>query len=308
MKPKAFAILHLSVFLFGFTAILGDLIRLNTLSIVWWRVFVTTILLALWIKPWKIVKNNGLQFVKRHVIIGILVSFHWFAFYGSIKLSSASIALITMSTSAIITALLEPVILRTYHWKLWDVIISIMVTPAMILIYYNADRLQQTGLFVGLISAFLGSFFSILNKLWLVKTQEMQTTFVQLGTVLLTSSLVLLLAGLINMPQFEIPGGIDWLYLLVFALVCTVIAYSLYLVSMRWLNAFDVSFAFNMEPVYGLIMAAWILNDHKTISPRVYLGMCIIFVLMILHTFLRARKKGPFQWFLPLRRKKNEPF
>lgn len=290
MKPKAFAILHLSVFLFGFTAILGDLIRLNTLSIVWWRVFVTTLILAVMVSPWTILKNNGPVFVKRHAFIGFLVALHWMAFYGSIKLSSASIALITMSTSAIITALVEPIIIKTYKWKISDLIISLLVTPAMVLIYYNSDKIQQTGLFVGLISAFIGAVFSILNKMWLVKEKEFQTTFVQLGIVWVTIGLILLIAGLVGMPQFEIPAGIDWTYLMIFAVVCTVMAYYFYLKSMRWLSAFDVSFAFNMEPVYGLLMAAWILGDHKTISPRVYMGMLIIFVLMILHTLLRTGK------------------
>lgn len=306
MKPKAFAILHLSVFLFGFTAILGDLIHLNTLSIVWWRVFVTITIMSFLIRPWRILKENGLVFIKRHTFIGFLVALHWLAFYGSIKFSSASIALITMSTSAIITALLEPIILRRFKWKISDVIISLLVTPAMVLIYYNADQIQQTGLLIGLISAFIGAVFSILNKIWLVKSKELHTTFVQLGTVWLTTGVILLLAGLIRQPQFEWPIGIDWLYLLIFAIVCTIIAYYFYLMSMRWLSAFDVSFAFNMEPVYGLLMAAWILGDHKTLSPRVYLGMLIIFVLMLLHTFLRTRKNNSFLWHVLSFRKKPE--
>jgi len=306
MKPKAFAILHLSVFLFGFTAILGDLIHLNTLSIVWWRVFVTVTIMSFFIRPWRILKDNGSVFVKRHMFIGFLVALHWLAFYGSIKLSSASIALITMSTSAIITALLEPVILRSYRWKISDVIISLLVTPAMVLIYYNADQIQQTGLFVGLISAFIGAVFSILNKIWLVKSKELHTTFVQLGTVWITTGVILLAAGLIRQPQFEWPAGIDWIYLLVFAIVCTILAYYFYLMSMRWLSAFDVSFAFNMEPVYGLLMAAWILGDHKTISPRVYLGMLIIFALMLMHTLLRTRKNNSFLWRVFNIRKKPE--
>lgn len=240
------------------------------------------------------------------MFIGFLVALHWLAFYGSIKLSSASIALITMSTSAIITALLEPVILRSYRWKISDVIISLLVTPAMVLIYYNADQIQQIGLFVGLISAFIGAVFSILNKIWLVKSKELHTTFVQLGTVWITTGVILLAAGLIRQPQFEWPAGIDWIYLLIFAIVCTILAYYFYLMSMRWLTAFDVSFAFNMEPVYGLLMAAWILGDHKTISPRVYLGMLIIFALMLMHTLLRTRKNNSFLWRVFNIRKKPE--
>jgi len=230
------------------------------------------------------------RFFWRHVFVGILVSIHWLAFYGSIKVSNASIVLIAMSTTSFATALVEPLMIKSSKWKSFDLVISILVIPAMILIYYNANEVQQLGLWIGLFASFVGAVFSILNKMWLIDGKEKEIIFVQQGTVWLSLSLLIGVLALAGSNHFEIPDGIDWFYLLVFAVVCTIVPYFLYLLSMKFLSAFDVSFAFNMEPVYGLVMAAFILNDYQELSIKIYLGMAFILGMVILHTFLKSKR------------------
>jgi len=289
MKFRSFIELHISVFLFGFTAIFGGLIQLQLISLIWWRVIMTVLILAVIIKPIKFLKQSPSIFIIRHILIGLLVSIHWIAFYGSIKISNASMVLIAMSTTSFITALVEPLIIRSSKWKKFDILISILIIPAMMMIYYNANELQQTGLWVGLLASLVGAIFSILNKIWLVKGKEMQITFIQLSTVLFILSIILLISSMFSTNYFELPVGIDWIYLIIFAVICTVLAYFLYLRSMNQLSAFDVSFAFNMEPVYGLIMAALILKDYQELSVKVYMGMVLIFVIVSTHTFLKSK-------------------
>jgi len=292
MKLRSFFQLHISVFLFGFTAILGDIIRLPLVSLVWWRVLLSIIILALILDPRKLFTNIDRRLWLRHMLIGLMVSIHWLAFYGSIKISNASIVLIAMSTTSFMTALIEPLIIRSSKWRSFDLIISLLVIPAMILIYYNASEVQQTGLWIGIFASFIGAVFSILNKIWIVKEKEMEVTFIQLGTVTVSITALMLIMGLVGVQNvLVLPSGIDWFYLFVFTAICTVLAYFLYLRAMHWLSAFDVSFAFNMEPVYGLIMAVFILKDHHEISLKIYLGMAFILVLVIVHTFLKSRKK-----------------
>lgn len=291
MKLPSFIQLHISVFLFGFTAILGDLIQLPLVSLIWWRVFLSIIATLFLIKPLSLIRNISALFFWRHVFIGALVSIHWLAFYGSIKISNASIVLIAMSTTSFATALLEPLIIRKSKWRSFDLIISILVIPPMVLIYYNANSVQQLGLWVGLFASVVGALFSILNKLWINEGEELKIVFIQQGSVWFFLSIPLIIATLIGKDIFVVPQGIDWFYMLIFALVCTVFAYYLYLKSMHKLSAFDVSFAFNMEPVYGIIMAAAILFDHKELSPRIYLGMGLILMLVVAHTFLKSRTK-----------------
>lgn len=290
-KSKSFLFLHISVFLFGFTAILGDIISVNFISIVWWRSFITVILFLFIIKLSDVFKVFSREKLFQHLFIGFLLGVHWLGFYGAIKVSNPTMALIALSSSSLITALVEPVLNRQVRWNKVDIVFGLLVIPGFILIFYNTNELQKTGLWIGLVAAFLGSVFSILNKKWLLPGHEMKMTFIQLFAVwALISVLFLLFSDLLNIRN-EMPKGIDWFYFSIFSVVCTVISYYLYLKSMVYLNAFDISLAYNMEPIYGIILAALLLHDYRGISSMVYLGMLFITIIVSLDLFIKLKSK-----------------
>jgi len=109
---KAYLELHIAVLLFGFTAILGDLINLSAVSIVWWRVLITSFSIIFLINIRAIFKELPREKILKFMGIGILVGAHWICFYGSIKLANASVALICMATTSLFTSLLEPLLLK----------------------------------------------------------------------------------------------------------------------------------------------------------------------------------------------------
>ncbi len=299
-RKKAFLYLHLSVFLFGFTAILGDIIDLNYPSVVWWRSLMTTGLLLFIIRAGSLMKKLGIKIIAKHILIGFILAVHWLFFYGAIKISNPTMALIALSGSSLITSLLEPLLIRNAKWNPIDIILGILIIPGFVLIFYNSSQLQQNGLWIGIGAAFLGALFSILNKKWLMTGQELEMTFIQITTVMFTISLFFIMfSGIFNL-HFQFLHGIDWIYMLFFALFCTVIAYYLYLKAFNQISAFDVSIAFNMEQIYGIIMAALLLKDYKEISMLVYLGMLIITLLVFLDTFLKFRKKRTTDNYKPI--------
>ena len=244
-KKKAFLYLHIAVFLFGFTAILGDLIKVNFISIVWWRGILTTLSLAIIINLKTFFKILSPKIILQQMLIGAFLAIHWLFFYGSIKVSNPTMALIALSSSSLITAILEPVIIKGYRWRRVDVILGILIIPGFLLIFYNSDSIQQKGLWLGLIGTILGVIFSILNKKWLIVGQEFKLTFIQMLAVFVVISIIFILfSGTSDLFQFEIIKGYDWAYMSIFVLVCTVLSYYLYLKSMKHINAFDVSVAF----------------------------------------------------------------
>ncbi len=290
-RTKAFIYLHISVFLFGFTAILGDLMSVNYISVVWWRALFSSAMLIFIFKISRLFDVLSPKDIFRHVLIGILLAIHWLFFYGSIKISNATIALIALSSSSLITSILEPLVIRSSKWRYYDIILGIMIIPGFFMIAYHSNQLQQTGLLVGFGATLLGAFFSILNKKWLVRGQEFKLTFIQMLSVLATISLFFMVfTGFLSI-KYEMLRGNDWFYMIVFSFLCTVIAYYLYLKSMNYISAFDVSVAFNLEPIYGIIMAAFILHDYENLSPIVYLGMVYISVIVLLNTYLKAKKE-----------------
>jgi len=289
-RKKAFLFLHISVFLFGFTAILGDIIEVNFISIVWWRSITTAFFLLFIIRITDFKRVFTQKIIIQQIIIGFFLAIHWLFFYGSIKVSNPTMALIALSSSSLMTAFLEPLMVKKAKWNRIDFILSLMIIPGFMLIFYNSNSLQQYGLGLGLVATFLGTVFSILNKKWLVVGHEFKLTFIQMTTVFgVMSILLFIIPGLLNV-DFEIIQGIDWFYMGIFALFCTVFAYYLYLKSMKKISAFDVSIAFNMEPIYGILMAALLLKDYKNMSILVYIGMIFITLVVFLDTFLKFKE------------------
>ena len=160
---RAYFELHIAVFLWGFTAILGDLIQLSALSLVWWRVLITSISLLFLIKGGKTILSLPRKTILKFAFAGALTGLHWLTFFGAIKLANASITLVCMATCAFFTAIIEPIIMRT-RVKWWEIFIGFLVVPGMALVVDNVDVSMHTGIWIGLLSAFLASVFSILNN------------------------------------------------------------------------------------------------------------------------------------------------
>ena len=71
---RAYLELHLAVFLYGFTAILGDLISLSATVLVWWRVLITSISLFFLIKFGKTLKGIPKRLLWEYIGIGVLIA------------------------------------------------------------------------------------------------------------------------------------------------------------------------------------------------------------------------------------------
>ena len=102
--------LHFIVFIWGFTAILAALISIDAVPLVWYRVLLASLTLFIYFKIKKIDLKISLNALLRFLLGGIMIALHWAAFFYAIKISTISITLITMSSSAIFVALLDPLL------------------------------------------------------------------------------------------------------------------------------------------------------------------------------------------------------
>ena len=100
--------LHFIVFIWGFTAILGKLITIDAIPLVWYRMLLASIFIALYFiykkQSFSLSKKTFLKFF----LSGILIALHWITFFKAIKVSNVSVALVTMSTGAFFTSFIEP--------------------------------------------------------------------------------------------------------------------------------------------------------------------------------------------------------
>ncbi len=287
---KAYLELHIAVLLFGITAILGDLILLPALIITWWRVLLTSVSLLFIIRVRRIFREMPWQKVVRFMGIGVLVSLHWLTFYGAIKLSNASITLTALATASFFTSLIEPLITRQ-RVKVYEISLGIIILPGMILVARNTELSMLNGLWVGLLSALLAATFTALNKKFIGEADEKDITFLELGSAFLFLSMVIPFVAYFSAEPLQVwpQRGLDWIYLLVLALLCTTLAYVLALRSLQQLSAFASTLTVNLEPVYGIILAWLLLNDNEEVSGGFYLGVLIILTAVFSYPLLRRR-------------------
>jgi drug/metabolite transporter (DMT)-like permease len=286
---RAYLELHFAVLLFGFTAILGGLIQLPTLSLVWWRLLITCSALMIYGGIFSKIRALPSHLIRQYMLIGCVVMVHWLAFYGSIKLANASVSLICFATISFISALIEPLILKQ-KIKWYEVGLGIVIIPAMGFIATNLPSGMGWGFVVGMISAFLAALFSVLNKRLVNEADPISITFLNLsgGGLLLTVILSIVLWQNPDM-KFLPTSTMDWVYLFVLALLCTNLGYWLALRSLRHLSAFATNLTVNLEPVYGILMAVAILKEDKQLTPAFYIGGLIILITVLSYPWVQSK-------------------
>ena len=291
MNPtqRAYFELHIAVLLFGFTAILGDLITLSALVLVWWRMGITTLSIPFLTKVKEKIAALPPALTVKYMGIGVLVSLHWICFFGAVKFANASISLICMATTSFFTALIEPIVFKR-KIKKDELSLGLLMIPGVLLIVNNTEWDMMTGILVGLMSAFLAAFFAVLNKTLVDEAEPLTITFLELGSGWLFLSICLPIYLIYQPDAPFMPQGLDWLWLLILALGCTTLAYVLSLRSLKHISAFASTLTINLEPVYGIFLAWILLNDAKELSSQFYLGCLLILGAVFFHSFRNLKK------------------
>lgn len=195
-----------------------------------------------------------------------------------------------MATTAIFTSVIEPIYLkRRFEW--FELIIGIIVLPAMILIVNNIAFEMRIGVLLGLISAFLASLFNTLNKKHIEKGLEKEISFVELGAAWIALSLLLPLHLLSDPDVVFLPSVKDIGFLLILALLCTNFAFVLSMKALNHITAFGSSLTMNLEPLYGIFIAMIILGEHKELNLNFYIGVILIIASVLIYPFIKNHKR-----------------
>ena len=286
---KAFFQLHIAVFLAGFTGILGKLIDLNEGLLVWYRLLITSV--TMWIVFFFMKKLQKISFadIIKLTGIGFLAALHWVAFYGSIKYANISVALVCFSSVGFFTALIEPLIYRKQINKT-ELLLGLLVI-AGIYIIFHFDPQYKTGIILGIICAILLAFVIILIRGFLQRINPETTLTYQLSGGLIALS-VLMPFYMNRFPtSYIFPNLKDWLWLLFLAWVCSVFAFQLSTRALKKLSAFTVNLSFNLEPVYGIILAFIFFGESKYLNWSFFVGFALIAASLIIHIVMLRRKE-----------------
>jgi drug/metabolite transporter (DMT)-like permease len=285
---KHYLQLHLLVLLLATTAILGELISLPAAGLVIWRTLFASIGAAAWVT---LVRRRplwpGKRAARAYLGIGFVVGLHWICFFGAVKLANISVCLAGMATISLFTAFTEP-LLEKRRIRPFEVLLGLLVVAGIGLVAGFVSREHLLGLGVALLSAFLASVFPVLNRKLVTGGSDPLTMVAWEMAGALTAALLLFpfVGGGVSLLAWN---GLDWLWLLLLALVCTVFAHGFHISLLKHLSAYTMNLAFNFEPLYGILAAALFFGEYKELHPLFYAGLATILLANVLHPLVLHR-------------------
>lgn len=283
--------MHLAVFLWGFTGVLGKIISLNEGLLVWWRLLITVVSLWIlyyfsgWIKP--IRRNDFLKIAA----IGTVLALHWLCFYGSIKYANVSVALTCLATSGLFSAIIEPIFFRRKINKM-EIFLGLFALAGIAIIYFSNLEFS-VGIFIGLAASLFTVLVSVMNKRLVDGYEPKSITIYQLTGGFIGLTLLMPLYNYLFPSETLVPVKWDWLWLIILSWFCTILTYFLYIFALKRLSAFTMNLTLTLEPVYGIILAFALYNESKDLSDYFYIGFGLILFAVFLQMRRLTKKESP---------------
>ncbi len=280
-------LLHLIVLVWGFTGILGREISLGPVLLVWWRVLIAVVTIAILVAVSSTSIRSDKRALMRFAGVGLLTAAHWVCFFASIKYSKISVALVVLSTSAFFVSIIHPVLKREAP-KRYEMFLGIIVIAGIFLIF-KFESEYTVGILLSLLAAFLAALFSTLNARLVATYQPTQMAFWEMLFAWLGLTVYIAFSGegghLLELPELR-----DLQLLSVLGVLCTGVAFIVSIRVMRVLSPFTCALAINMEPVYTIVIALYLYGSDEYMSPEFYLGGLVIVSTLFLDTWLKRRQ------------------
>jgi len=287
MHKLALFRLHLIVFLWGFTAILGKLIQANAQILVFYRMLFASVFLFVFIR---VFKKESIKVSKKIFFqlaaIGFAMALHWYCFFYSIKVSNVSIALSCLSLSTLFASILEPIIFKR-KIDISEVVMGSIIVACILLIFKTEFHFKE-GIIYGILCAVFGTIFSVFNGKMFGKTSSGNIIFYEI----FCGWFILMLFYLISGQIFQM-NEINYRDLALICLLASVFTAFPMLESvnlMKYISPFTLILTVNLEPVYGIILAFFIFGESEHMSPIFYVASGVMILAIIANGLIKARK------------------
>ena len=279
-ERQAYLQLHACVVLWGLTAILGRLISLPAVELVHWRMALVSIVLLGLRRTWVGLAGTPRHSIVVFVAIGSVVAAHWVAFYTSIKISNASVAVACLGLGSIFAAIIEPIVMRRPHERL-EILLGVLAVPGVVLIVGGVPLEMRLGIAAGMVAALLSAIFTTLNKRFGSDGDPFAITCLEMSAGAVLLGVPAVFSGL------TMPGQMDAIWLMVLAIVCTLLPFVMWIQSLKYVSAFSTLLILNLEPAYAIVLAAALFQEYEDLTPLFYGGTAIVLLTVVLQPQLR---------------------
>ncbi len=287
-QTKSHLNLHLIVFIWGFTAILGALISINPIAMVWYRMGLAALFLLFYLLIVKKKITPTTIDLKKYIFGGFLIAVHWVLFFQAINISNVSITLSVFSLGSFFASILEPIIYkRKVLW--YEVFFGLIIFVGLYTIL-KVEIKFLNGAICALVSVLIGVLFTLLNGKLVQKSEATVISMHEFFAGFLFISVYLLFTNKFDATFFKLSIS-DVFYLLILASVCTAYAFTASVNVMKKLSPYTVMLTTNLEPVYGIFLAYFILGNSEKMSSTFYIGASVILLTVIANGFLKNKNK-----------------
>jgi len=281
---KHYLLLHVIVFIWGFSPILGRYITANAWQLVWFRILITIGVMFIYLK----ITRHDLRVSGRHLLqlsgIGLIIAVHWLAFYGAIKESNVSMTMVAFSTGTLFSSILEPIFFKR-RIRMYEVIIGLTIIGAIAMIF-SIETEYALGIALGIFAAFTSSLFGVFNSILAHKLKSGIISFYELSAALLGLTIFVILNGTFD-ESFFVLDRASIIGLLLLSLVCTVFPFITSVDLSKYISPYTIVLTVNLETVYGIIWAILFFSENKEVQPTFYIGVIIILAAIFLNSWLR---------------------
>ena len=214
--------------------------------------------------------------IKTLAASGILLAFHWTTFFQSIQVSTVAIGLVSFATFPLFVVLLEALFLGE-GLRLKNLLVALVTLAGAAIVAFGpglggqaaaglaGSGLAMEGVLWGLASAASFALLAILNKRSAGKLPSVAVAFYQdLSAALVLTPLALLglgRASSLGGAAFAWPGIQQLVLLAILGILCTALAHTLFIASLRGIKARTAAVLGSLEPLYGAIFAFLLLGE-----------------------------------------------
>ena len=284
---KHYLHLHFLVFIAGFTAILGELITVSSIPLVWHRMLIASVITFSYL----LIKRNSFKIdfktLLKFCLPGLIIALHWITFFEAIEQSNISITLAMFSTAAFFTSFIEPLFFKR-KIIFYEIIMGLLVIIGVYIITM-AEILYLNGIILGILSALFSSLFSVLNGKLVKKYSPVNISFYEFLTGLIFITLYLVIFNSFDTVYLDSLISLDYLYLFILGSICTAYAFIAAVGLMKFLSPFTVVLTYNLEPVYGIMLALILFPEKENMSATFYLGASLILVTIITNSIIKNK-------------------
>lgn len=287
IRATDFALLHTIVLIYGFTGILGKFITLPADALTWWRMLFASIALIIYMLAKGTLRRLREGPTWKIVIVGVIIAVHWITFFEAIKQSNVSVALATMSSTALFVAVLSP-LFRKRKFEGYEIVLGLVAIGGLVLIF-GFETEYSLGITLALISSLLAAVFTLANAELIKKATATAITTTEMISGALILTIYLGVTGKMGGSFWEVSAA-DLLWLILLAVVATAFAFVVSIEIMKRLSPFTVAITMNLEPVYGIVLALIIFGQSEEMSWGFYVGALIILSTIFANVYLKSRK------------------